>query len=377
MNIKNLDLYKQYEKIKSEIDFAIADCLNSTEFINGKIVNIFSENLSIYLDDSYIIPCANGTDALQIALMSLDLQEDDEIILPAFTYIATAEVIALLKLKAVLVDVNENDFNISIDAIRNAITPKTKCIVPVHLFGQASDMQSIMLIAKEHNLHVIEDTAQSIATDFIYADGTKKKAGTIGNIGTLSFFPTKNLGAFGDAGAIICKDETLFKKIKMITNHGQSKKYHHELIGVNSRLDSIQAAILNVKLKYLNEYIHKRQSIAKYYDEHLANIDQLIIPPRTNYSTHTFHQYTLRVLNNKRDELKSFLQEKCIPSMIYYPMPVHKQEAYKNWNIGAGGVIVSERLCKEVLSIPIHTELTEVEMKYIVDSIKAFFQNNR
>lgn len=377
MNIKNLDLYKQYEKIKSEIDFAIADCLNSTEFINGKIVNIFSENLSKYLDNSYIIPCANGTDALQIALMSLDLQEDDEIILPAFTYIATAEVIALLKLKAVLVDVNEYDFNISIDAIRNAITPKTKCIVPVHLFGQASDMQSIMLIAKEHNLHVIEDSAQSIATDFIYADGTKKKAGTIGNIGTLSFFPTKNLGAFGDAGAIICKDETLFQKIKMITNHGQSKKYHHELIGVNSRLDSIQAAILNVKLKYLNEYIHKHQSIAKYYDEHLANIDQLIIPQRTNYSTHTFHQYTLRVLNNKRDEMKSFLQEKGIPSMIYYPMPVHKQEAYKNWSIGPGGVEVSERLCKEVLSIPIHTELTEEEMKYIVDSIKAFFQNNR
>ncbi|MFN5704939.1 MAG: DegT/DnrJ/EryC1/StrS family aminotransferase [bacterium] len=373
MQIKILDLKSQSEKIKSEIDFAITNCLNSAEFINSKIVNIFSENLSKYLDNTFIIPCANGTDALQIALMSLDLQEDDEIILPAFTYIATAEVIALLKLKAVLVDVNVNDFNISIESIRNAITPKTKCIVPVHLFGQACDMLSIMQIANEHNLYVIEDTAQSIATDVIYSDDNKKKAGTIGNIGTLSFFPTKNLGAFGDAGAIICNDEFLAKKIKMIANHGQSKKYHHELIGVNSRLDSLQAAILNVKLKYLNEYIHKRQSIAKYYDEHLSNIDQLIIPQRTNYSTHTFHQYTLRVLNNKRDKLKSFLQDKGIPSMIYYPMPVHKQEAYKNWSIGAGGVSVSERLCKEVLSIPIHTELTDEEMEYIVGSIKEFF----
>lgn len=373
MNIKLLDLHKQYEKIKSEIDQSISDCLNSTEFINGQIVNTLSDNLSKFLDNTHVITCGNGTDALQIALMSLDLKEGDEIILPAFTYIATAEVIALLKLKAVLVDVNENDFNISIESIHKAITSKTKCIVPVHLFGQACDMQSIMQIANEHNLYVIEDTAQSIATDVIYSDGTKKKAGTIGNIGTLSFFPTKNLGAFGDAGAIICNDETLAKKIKMIANHGQSKKYHHELIGVNSRLDSLQAAILNVKLKYLNEYIQKRQSIAKYYDENLSNIEQLIIPQRTNYSTHTFHQYTLRILNNKRDALKSFLQEKGIPSMIYYPMPVHHQEAYKNWRIGPGGVDVSERLCKEVLSIPIHTELTEEEMEYIVRSIKEFF----
>lgn len=373
MQIKMLDLHGQYEKIKSEIDSAIADCLNSAEFINGTIVNTFSENLSQHIDNTYIIPCANGTDALQIALMSLDLQEHDEIILPAFTYIATAEVIALLKLKAVLVDVNENDFNISVDAIRNAITPKTKCIVPVHLFGQACDMQSIMQIAKEFNLFVIEDTAQSIATDFIYADGTKKKAGTIGTIGTLSFFPTKNLGAFGDAGAIICREDNLAKKIKMIANHGQSKKYLHELIGVNSRLDSLQAAILNVKLKYLNEYILKRQSIAKYYDDNLADIEHLFIPQRTNNSTHTYHQYTLRILDNKRDALKNFLQEKGIPSMIYYPMPVHHQDAYKNWNIGRGGVAVSERLCKEVLSIPIHTELKEDELEYIVRSIKEFF----
>lgn len=373
MQIKMLDLQGQYQKIKSEIDFAIADCLNSAEFINGSIVTTFSNHLSQYLDNTSIIPCANGTDALQIALMSLDLQEEDEIILPAFTYIATAEVIALLKLKAVLVDVNESDFNISVEAIRKAISPKTKCIVPVHLFGQACDMQSIMQIAKEHNLYVIEDTAQSIATECIYSDATKKKAGTIGNIGTLSFFPTKNLGAFGDAGAIICSDENLANKIKMIANHGQLKKYHHELIGVNSRLDSLQAAILNVKLKYLNEYIQKRQNIAKYYDEKLSNMEHLIIPQRTNYSTHTYHQYTLQILNNKRDALKNFLQEKGIQSMIYYPMPVHHQEAYKNWSIGTGGVEVSERLCKEVLSIPIHTELTEEEMEYIVRSIKEFF----
>jgi dTDP-4-amino-4,6-dideoxygalactose transaminase len=375
MEIKFLDLKGQYSKIKNEVDQSIAECLNSTEFINGKIVNEFAENLSKYLGAKHIIPCANGTDALQIALMALDLQEGDEVILPAFTYIATAEVIALLKLKPVLVDVNIDDFNISVQAIRNAITPKTRCIVPVHLFGQTSAMHSILEIAKEHNLFVIEDCAQSIASDFISADGTKIKAGTIADIGTLSFFPTKNLGAFGDAGAIICNDEFLAQKIKMIANHGQSKKYHHEMIGVNSRLDSLQAAILNVKLKYLNEYTQVHQKIAAYYDEQLSNIGGLLIPQRASHSTHVFHQYTLRILNNKRDELKAFLQVKGIPSMIYYPMPVHHQPAYANTSVN--DLSVSEQLCKDVLSIPIHTELKEEELNYIVETIKEFYFNNR
>ncbi len=366
-----LDLNGQYNKIKNEIDSAISNCITSAEFINGKIVLEFSENLSQYLNAKYIIPCANGTDALQIALMALDLEEGDEVILPAFTYIATAEVIALLKLKPVLVDVNENDFNISTKSIRNAITSKTRCIVPVHLFGQSAQMQEIHSIAQEHNLFVIEDCAQSIGADFIFSDTSKKKAGTIGTIGTLSFFPTKNLGAFGDAGAIICNDDDLAKKIKMIANHGQAKKYHHEMIGVNSRLDSIQAAILNVKLKYLNEYTQIRQNIAAFYDEHLSNIDDLKIPERAIHSTHVFHQYTLRILNNKQDALKEFLQSKGIPSMIYYPLPVHHQPAYANTS--KTDLKVSEQLCKEVLSIPIHTELKEDEMLYIVDTIKAFF----
>jgi dTDP-4-amino-4,6-dideoxygalactose transaminase len=366
-----LDLQGQYSKIKNEIDQSIDECLNTAEFINGKIVQTFCDNLSNYLNAKYIIPCANGTDALQIALMALNLEEGDEVILPAFTYIATAEVIALLKLKPVLVDVNESDFNISTEAIRKAISKKTKCIVPVHLFGQAAQMQEILAIAKQHNLFIIEDCAQSIGADFISADGTKIKAGTIGTIGTLSFFPTKNLGAFGDAGAIICNDELLAKKIKMIANHGQSKKYHHEIIGVNSRLDSLQAAILNVKLNHLNEYTQVRQKIAVYYDEQLSNIDGLLIPQRASHSTHVFHQYTLRILNNKRDELKAFLQDRGIPSMIYYPMPIHHQPAYTNTSVN--DLSVSEQLCKEVLSIPIHTELKEEEMQYIVDTIKAFF----
>lgn len=371
MNIKMLDLQGQYSKIKKEIDQAIAECLNSAEFINGKIVQTFCDKLSDYLDTSYIIPCGNGTDALQIALMSLDLQEGDEVILPAFTYIATAEVIALLKIKPVLVDVNETDFNISVESIKNAITNKTKCIVPVHLFGQAATMQEILECAKQHNLYVIEDCAQSIGADYIFTDGSKKKAGTISDIGTLSFFPTKNLAAFGDGGAIICKNEELAKRIKMIANHGQSKKYHHEIIGVNSRLDSLQAAILNVKLNYLNSYTEKRQEIAKVYDAELGKIEGLIIPQRSTNSTHVFHQYTLRVLNNQRDQLKSYLYDKGIPSMIYYPMPVHHQVAYQN--ILHSDLKISEQLSKEVLSIPIHTELSDEEIQYICDSINRFF----
>lgn len=366
-----LDLQGQYSKIKNEIDQAIAECLNSAEFINGKIVQTFCDRLSNYLDAPYIIPCANGTDALQIALMALELNEGDEVLLPAFTYIATAEVIALLKLKPVLVDVNETDFNISVESIKKAITPKTKCIVPVHLFGQAAAMQEILEFAKQNNLYVIEDCAQSIGADYIFADGSKKKAGTIGDIGTLSFFPTKNLGAFGDGGAIICKDEPLAKKIKMIANHGQSKKYYHEIIGVNSRLDSLQAAILNVKLDYLNDYTTKRQNIAQFYDTELANVEGLILPYKSQSCTHVYHQYTLRVLNNKRDALKSFLHENGIPSMIYYPMPIHHQVAYQNTQ--HLDLIVSEQLSKEVLSIPIHTELTYAELQNICDSINRFF----
>lgn len=409
MSIKLLDLKSQYDKIKSEMDAAIFSCIESAAFINGKVVSEFAEELAAYLEkgsstisdlsannseaknseadnsiahkfssgksDLQVIPCANGTDALQIALMALDLKEGDEVILPAFTYIATAEVIALLKLKPVLVDVCLDDFNIDPKKIESAITPRTKCIVPVHLFGQCANMEAIMNIAKQYNLFVVEDTAQSIAAEYIFSDGSRRTAGSIGDIGTLSFFPTKNLGAYGDAGAMICRDAELAKKLTMIANHGQSKKYHHEIIGVNSRLDSLQAAILKVKLKYLGEYTSARQAIANYYDEALKGLDALVLPHRSKNSTHVFHQYTIRVLNNKRDALKDFLASKGIPSMIYYPLPVYAQTAYRRGAEGSQGLDEyqnTEQLCKEVLSIPIHPELQENELEYIVNTISAF-----
>jgi dTDP-4-amino-4,6-dideoxygalactose transaminase len=372
MNIQMVDLKGQYQKIKPEIDIEIKKVLDETDFINGKKVSEFASNLAKYLDVKYVIPCANGTDALQIALMALDLQQGDEIILPAFTYVATAEVIGLLKLTPVLVDVDEKTFNIKIDEIEKAITPKTKAIVPVHLFGQCADMEQIMTIANKNNLYVIEDNAQAIGADFLFSNGTKKKAGTIGNIGCTSFFPSKNLGCYGDGGAIFTNDEQLGQKIKMIANHGQNKKYYHKFIGCNSRLDTIQAAILDVKLKYLDDYCKARFDAAKYYTEKLSKLNFLDCPFLSQNSTHVFHQYTLFVKNEKRDELQKYLNDNGIPANIYYPLPLNKQEAFEKISKVNGSLKNTNSLCNSVLSIPMHTELTIEQQDFIINKIIQF-----
>lgn len=369
-----VDLKGQYLKIKPQIDEAINNVINNTDFINGKAVKEFSANLASYLNVKHVIPCANGTDALQIALMSLDLNIGDEIIVPAFTYVATAEVIGLLNLTPVLVDVDFNTFNIDVNSLKNAITKKTKAIVPVHLFGQCANMEEIMNIANENNLFVIEDNAQAIGADYKFSDNTIKKSGTIGNIGCTSFFPSKNLGCYGDGGAIFTNDEILAAKIKMIANHGQNKKYYHRYIGVNSRLDTIQAAILNVKLQYLDEYGNLRFNAAMYYSENLKEISELQIPTLSQFSNHVFHQYTLIVKNGKRDHLKKFLNDNCIAANVYYPLPLNEQEAFKTISKTSNSLKNTNELCKSVLSLPIHTELTKNTQNTIVLKIKEFFE---
>lgn len=369
-----VDLKGQYLKIKPQIDEAINNVINNTDFINGKAVKEFSANLASYLNVKHVIPCANGTDALQIALMSLDLNIGDEIIVPAFTYVATAEVIGLLNLTPVLVDVDFNTFNIDVNSLKNAITKKTKAIVPVHLFGQCANMEEIMNIANENNLFVIEDNAQAIGADYKFSDNTIKKSGTIGNIGCTSFFPSKNLGCYGDGGAIFTNDEILAAKIKMIANHGQNKKYYHRYIGVNSRLDSIQAAILNVKLQYLDDYGNSRFNAAMYYSENLKEISELQVPAHSQFSTHVFHQYTLIVKNDKRDHLKKFLNDNGIAANIYYPLPLNKQEAFKTISKTSKSLKNTKELCKSVLSLPIHTELTKNTQDIIILKIKEFFR---
>lgn len=370
--IKMVDLQSQYLRIKEEIDDAIQQVLNSTAFIQGPQVSAFAQNLSRYVGGASVVTCANGTDSLQIAMMALGLRPGDEIIVPVHTYVATAEVIALLGLIPVFVDVDKDTFNIDVDQIESKITPKTKAIVPVHLYGQCADMESIMKIAAKNNLYVIEDAAQALGVEYTFSDGSKKKGGTIGTIGTTSFFPSKNLGCFGDGGAIFTNDKTLAEKIKMISNHGQKVKYHHDLIGINSRLDTIQAAILDVKLKYLNEYEQKRNEAATYYDNELKEISGVHIPFRIKNSTHVFHQYTLKA--ERRDELKENLESKGIPSMIYYPVPLHFQKAYQQKGFGEGCFPVTEQLSKEVISLPIHTEMNEQELSYICQSIKEFYR---
>jgi dTDP-4-amino-4,6-dideoxygalactose transaminase len=372
-SIQMVDLKGQYRKIKDEIDRALLSCIESTAFINGPEVNRFQQNLENYLGVKHVIPCANGTDALQVALMALPLETGDEVIVPSFTYVATTEVIALLRLKPVMVEVDENSFNVTAEIIEKAITPKTKAIVPVHLFGQGAEMEAIMEVASKHNLFVVEDNAQAIGADYTFSDGTVKKAGTIGHIGSTSFFPSKNLGCYGDGGAIFTNDDELAAKIRMISNHGQSKKYYHSIIGVNSRLDSLQAAILTVKLKYLDEYCAARQRVAKKYDEAFAGIKGLQIPLREKNSTHVFHQYTLRVEDNRRDDLQKRLAEKGVPSMIYYPLPAYKQEAFKEFVAPDFVLPITERLCASVLSLPIHTEMDEQTQDYIIKSVKEFF----
>lgn len=363
--IQMVDLKSQYEKIKSEVDAGIQEVLNTTAFINGPAVKEFQTDLENYLHVKHVIPCANGTDALQIAMMALDLKPGDEVITASFTYVATAEVIGLLGLTPVLVDVYSDTFDINIEAIEKAITPKTRAIVPVHLFGQCADMERIMALAKKNNLFVIEDVAQAIGADYIFRNGTKSKAGTIGTIGCTSFFPSKNLGCYGDGGAIYTNDDVLAKKLRMIAHHGQSVQYVHDVLGVNSRLDTIQAAVLKVKLKHLDEYAIARNKVANYYDKALANHPKLKIPVRVKNSTHVFHQYTLQLNSIDRTKLREQLTERGIPAMIYYPIPLHEQNAYKSDRYNKGDFPITEKLCATVLSLPMHTEMEEETLKYI------------
>jgi UDP-2-acetamido-2-deoxy-ribo-hexuluronate aminotransferase len=374
MPIQMVDLKSQYHKIKLEIDRAVIDCLESTSFINGPPVTAFQAALENYLGVKHVIPCANGTDALQIALMALGLESGDEVIVPAFTYVATAEVIGLLKLKPVMVEVDADTFNVTAEIIEQAITPRTKAVVPVHLFGQSCDMASIMEVAERHNLFVIEDNAQAIGSDYRFPDGTTKKAGTIGHIGCTSFFPSKNLGCYGDGGAIFTNDDDLAAKLRIIANHGQTKKYYHDRLGVNSRLDSLQAAILNVKLPYLDEYCHARQKVADAYDAAFADIEELQTPAREKTSTHVFHQYTLKVGGNQREKLQQHLEARGIPSMIYYPVPLYDQEAFKELIAENMRLPVTEGLCSSVLSLPVHSEMTPETLIYIADGVLSFFK---
>lgn len=366
------DLHTQYLRIKEEIDQVIQEVLDSTAFIQGPQVKQFANALALFLKSEAVIPCANGTDALQIAMMALGCKPGDEIILPVHTYVATAEVIALLGLKPVFVDVNDKDFNIDINQIEAKISEKTFAIVPVHLYGQCADMESILSIAKKHHIYVIEDAAQALGAVYTFSGGKKLKAGTMGTIGCTSFFPSKNLGCFGDGGAIFTQDKLPAEKIRMIANHGQQVKYHHDLIGVNSRLDTLQAAILNVKLKYLNEYEGRRNKVASFYDQNLASLDFLEIPFRNPKSTHVFHQYTIKTRGIDRDKLKMYLEEKGIPTMIYYPVPLHLQKAYARSDYPVGSFPVTEQLSRTVLSLPIHTEMNEEQLLYICNTIKDF-----
>lgn len=367
-----VDLKGQYQKIKAEIDSAIHEVIDSTAFINGPAVKNFQTDLEKYLNVKHVIPCANGTDALQVAMMGLGLKPGDEVITTSFTFIATAEVIALLGLTPVLTDVDPYSFNITPDAIRKAITPKTKAIVPVHLFGQCADMEAILDIAKEFNLYVIEDTCQAIGADFIFKDGSRKKAGTIGDVSGMSFFPSKNLGCYGDGGAIFTNNDELAEMMRVVVNHGMKVRYYHDYIGVNSRLDSIQAAVLKVKLQYLDQYADARRYAADYYDKAFANNPKLTTPFRSPFSTHVFHQYTLVLHDVDRNGLQQYMASKDIPAMIYYPVPLHMQTAYQDPRYKEGDFPVTEALAKSVISLPMHTELDEEQLAHITTSLLEF-----
>src|SRR5579871_2456808 len=370
--IQMVDLKQQYLKIKNEVDTAIHGVLDSTAFINGKPVGEFANNLAAYLGSKHVITCANGTDALQISMMALGLEPGDEVITPSFTYVATTEVVALLRLKPVFVEVDPKTFCIDPSAIEKAITPKTKAIVPVHLYGHAAPMEEIMQIARKHNLFVIEDNAQAIGSSYTFKDGTKKKTGTIGTIGTTSFFPSKNLGCYGDGGAIFTNDDALAGLLKMVANHGQSKRYYHDVVGCNSRLDSLQAAVLNIKLKKLDDYISARRNAGDYYDNAFANYPKITTPDRATYSHHVFHQYTLLLEGVDRDKLNEYLASKNIPSMIYYPVPAHKQKMFASFGGGEYQLPVTDWLTERVISLPMHTELDEEQLEYIASSVLEF-----
>ncbi|MEL7251232.1 MAG: DegT/DnrJ/EryC1/StrS family aminotransferase [Bacteroidota bacterium] len=372
--IHMVDLKGQYRKIQDELDQQVIDVIRSGAFINGPAVKKFQADLETYLGVKHVIPCANGTDALQIAMMALGLEPGDEVIVPAFTYVATAEVIALLRLTPVMVDVDPHTFNITAELIESAITEKTKAIVPVNLFGQSCDMAPILDLAQKHNLYVVEDNAQAIGARYTFPDGTVKAAGALGHIGCTSFYPSKNLGAYGDGGAIYTDSDELAAQIRMVANHGQNRRYYHDEVGVNSRLDSIQAAILGIKLQHLDTYNGTRRAAADHYDQAFANVNALVTPVRQANSTHVFHQYTLRVTDGRRDKLQAYLKEEGIPSMIYYPVPLYEQQAYQGTAANNVEFLpVTDQLCKEVISLPMHSELDEGTLVYISEKVKAFF----
>ncbi|HJS55766.1 MAG TPA: DegT/DnrJ/EryC1/StrS family aminotransferase [Chitinophagaceae bacterium] len=373
--IQMVDLKRQYHRIKAEVDEAVLSVLESTAFINGKPVQDFANNLSAYLGIKHVIPCANGTDALQIAMMSIGLHPGDEVITPSFTFIATTEVIALLGLTPVFVEVDSKTFCMDPDALEKAITPRTKAIVPVHLYGQAAHMDEIMAIAEKHDFIVIEDNAQAIGSDY-YSKKGKRKTGTIGHIGTTSFFPSKNLGAYGDGGAIFTNDDSLADKMTMIANHGQRKRYYYEIVGCNSRLDTVQAAVLNIKLKHLDEYIKARQSVADFYDKAFANNSKITTPYRAAYCSHVFHQYTLLLEGINRDGLNAFLAEQKIPSMIYYPVPGHHQQMFAHYESAKVSLPVTDWLTERVMSLPIHTEMDKEQLEFITSKVLAYINKH-
>lgn len=375
--IQMVDLVNDYLLNKKEFDKSVNEVLLKGDYINGSQVAKFSENFCNLLDIKYVVPCANGTDALQIALMSLNLKQGDEVIVPAFTYAATAEVIGLLKLKPIIVDVCPKTFNISYNEILKAITTRTKVIIPVHLFGQCADMEPIVKLAKKYGIFIIEDAAQSIGADYTFSTGKTLHSGSIGDIGCTSFFPTKNLGCYGDGGAVFSNNRKLANQIKIIANHGQEKKYFHKVIGINSRLDTLQASILNIKLKSFNQTIKARQKVAKKYDQMLRLINGLKIPEKLPQSTHTYHQYTILVDKKIRNKLKSYLESEKIPTMIYYPLPLFKQEAFKSISKKIGNLENSANLCESVLSLPMHPNLTNLQQEYIADKINYFFKNHK
>lgn len=375
-DIQMVDLQTQYQKIKPEVDARLGAVLESATFINGPEVKRFQSELEEYLDVKHVIPCANGTDALQVALMAAGLNRGDEVITTTFTFISTAEVIALLGLVPVIVDVDPDSFLISTDEIRKVVGPKSKAIIPVHLFGQCANMEEIMEIANEHNLIVIEDAAQSIGSSFHFSDGTVKKSGTIGQLGCTSFFPSKNLGCYGDGGALFTNDDVLADKARVIVNHGMKVRYYHDEIGVNSRLDSVQAAVLSVKLEHLDEYNAARRKAADFYDHELSGIHGIQTPYRLPNSDHVFHQYTLKISGIEREALQKYLMDKGIPAMIYYPVPLHQQKAFVDARYGDGSFPIAEELSKVVLSLPMHSELDDDQLKYIVENIKEFIKKN-
>lgn len=372
--IKMVDLKRQYDRFRTEIDGAIQEVLDTTAFINGPSVKAFGEEFASYLDVPHVIPCGNGTDALQVALMALNLQPGDEVITTPFSFIASIEVIRLLRLVPVMADVDPHTFNIDPGQINRLISNRTKAIIPVHLFGQCAHMEGIMEYVNKHGLSIVEDTAQAVGADYIFQDGSRKKAGTIGNIGTASFFPSKNLGCYGDGGAIMTRDAALHRKIRAIVNHGSTTKYYYDEVGVNSRLDTIQAAILRVKLRHLDSFHLARQSVAEKYDQELGDVPQLTIPARAPYSTHIFHQYTLILREGDRNRLRDYLRSKGIPVMVYYPLPLHLQNAYRDLGYRNGDFPVTESLSETVFSIPMHTEMESVQIEYICHHIKTFLK---